>query len=75
METAGSAAGQRRGVFAVDETAALAEMERAWAPSGHHGSTAHGSTWSAISSAGDVLGGDTPDALASRIWAHWQVMW
>ena len=72
MGTAGSAAGQRRSVFAVDETAALAEMERAWAPGGYHGFTSHSGAWSAISSAGDVLTGGTPDELARTLRAHWQ---
>ena len=31
-------------------------------------------TWSAISSAGEVLTGDTPDALVRKIRAHWQAM-
>jgi hypothetical protein len=31
-------------------------------------------TWSAISSAGEVLTGDTPDALTKKIQAHWQAM-
>ena len=67
-------AGQRRGVFDVDEASALAELERAWAYSGYHGFSADGGTWSAISSAGDVLTGDTPDALTRKIRAYWQVM-
>jgi hypothetical protein len=67
-------AGQRRGVFDVDEASALAELERAWAYSGYHGFSADGGTWSAISSAGDVLTGDTPDALTRKIRAHWQAM-
>ena len=67
-------AGQRRGVFDVDEEdRALAELELAWAD-GYHGSCADGGTWSAISSAGDVLMGDTPDALNQEIRAHWQAM-
>lgn len=65
-------AGQRRAVFAVDEDAALAELAVAWADGGYHGFSADGGTWSAISSAGDVLTGDTRDALATRIRAHWQ---
>jgi hypothetical protein len=65
-------AGQWRAVLAVDEDAALAELELAWADGGYHGFSANGGTWSAVSSAGDVLTGDTPDALATRIRAHWQ---
>ena len=67
-------AGQRRGVFEVDEDRALAELEQAWADGGYHGFSADGGTWSAISSAGDVLTGDTPDALTRKIRAHWQAM-
>ncbi len=67
-----SGAGQPRGVFDVDEDAALAELELAWAGGGYHGFSADGGTWCAISSAGDVLTGDTPDALNRKIRAHWQ---
>ena len=52
----------------------LAALELAWADGGYHGFCAEGSTWSAISSAGDVLTGDTPDALTRKIRAHWQAM-
>ena len=69
-----TAAHQRRGVFAVDENAALAELELAWADGGYHGFSAGGGTWSAISSAGEVLSGDTPDSLTRKIRAHWQAM-
>ena len=44
-------------------TSALAELELAWADGGYHGFSADGGTWSAISSAGEVLTGGTPDAL------------
>jgi hypothetical protein len=67
-------AGQRRGVFDVDEDRALAELELAWADGGYHGFSADGGLWSAISSAGDVLTGGTPDALDRAIRAHWQAM-
>jgi len=67
-----AAEGHQRGVFEVDEDAALAEL--AWADGGYHGFSAGGGTWCAISSAGDVLTGDTPDALARAIRAHWQAM-
>ena len=63
---------QHRGVFDVDEDRAVAALERAWADGGYHGFCADGGTWSAISSAGDVLTGDTPDALTQKIRAHWQ---
>ncbi|HEY6315281.1 MAG TPA: hypothetical protein VIY52_31370 [Streptosporangiaceae bacterium] len=54
-----AADGQRRGVFEVDQEGALAALELAWADGGYHGFCAYGGTWSAISSAGDVLVGDT----------------
>jgi hypothetical protein len=38
-------AGQRRGVFDVDEASRLAELERAWAYGGYHGFSAEGGTW------------------------------
>ena len=65
---------QRRGVCAVDENAALAELERSWADGGYHGFSVDDGTWSAISNAGEVLTGDTPDALIRKIRAHWQAM-
>ena len=71
META---ARQRRGVFGVDENVALAELELAWADGGYHGFSADDGIWSAISSAGEVLTGDTPDALTRKIQAHWQAV-
>jgi len=71
----GTAASQRRGVFSVDENAALAKLELASADGGYHGfSAADDGLWSAISSSGEVLTGDTPDALAMKIRAHWQAM-
>jgi len=70
METAA----RQRGVFAVDENAALAELEPAWADGGYHGFSVDDGTWSAISSAGEVLTGDTPDSLTRKIRAHWQAM-
>ena len=63
---------QRRTVFAVDEDAALAELELTRADGGYRGFSADADTWSAVSSSGDVLTGDTPDALATRIRAPWQ---
>jgi hypothetical protein len=74
MTAAGQASSQPRGVFEVDEERALAELELVWADGGYHGFSADGGTWSAISSAGDVLTGATPDALARKIRAHWQAM-
>ena len=71
---AGSAGTKRRDIFDVDEASALAELELAWAETGYHGFSVDGALWSAISSAGDVLTGDTPDALSREIRAHWQAM-
>ena len=60
MTAAGQAGGgQPRGVFEVDVGRALAELELTWAGGGYHGFSADGGAWSAISSAGDVLTGDT----------------
>jgi hypothetical protein len=67
-------AARQCGVFAVDENAALAELELAWAHGGYHGFSVDDGTWSAISSAGEVLTGDTPDSLTRKIRAHWQAM-
>ncbi len=64
----------RRDVFAVEADRALAELERAWAYGGYHGFSADGGTWCAISSAGQVLTGRTPDELNQAIRAHWQAM-
>jgi hypothetical protein len=74
MAAGQAAGGQRRDVFDVDEASALAEVELAWADGGYHGFSADGGTWCAISSAGDVLTGATPDALDRAIRAHWQAM-
>ena len=70
----GRAAGPHRSPFQVDEEAALAELEQAWTSGGYHGFTADGGTWCAITSAGQVLTGSTPDELAAAIRAHWQAM-
>jgi hypothetical protein len=71
MGRAAAASGQRD-PFAVDEDAALAELELAWADGGYHAFSADGGTWAAITSAGEVLTGDTVDALDRAIRAHWQ---
>jgi hypothetical protein len=71
---AGSAGAKRRDVFDVDEASTLAELEREWAYGGYHGFSAEGGTWCAVSSAGEVLTGGTPDALDRAIRAHWQAM-
>ena len=68
------AVAQRRAVFAVYEEAALGALEEAWADGGYHGFSVDDGTWSAITSAGYVLTGDTPDALNRKIKAHWQGM-
>jgi hypothetical protein len=73
MGRAAAASGQRD-PFAVDEGSALAELELAWADGGYHGFSADGCTWAAISRAGEVLTGGTPDALNRAIRAHWQAM-
>jgi hypothetical protein len=71
---AGAVSG-RRSVFEVDEDAALAELEKAWRDGGYHGFCVleHG-LWSAISSSGEVLTGNTPDGLDQQIRAHWQAL-
>jgi hypothetical protein len=68
------AAGQRRAVFAVDEGAALAALEEVWADGGYHTFGVEDEFWSAISSAGEVLTGSTPDGVDRKIRAHWQAM-
>ena len=72
--TGRTAGGQRRGPFAVDEEVALTQLKLAWADGGCHEFSVDGGTWSAISSAGEVLTGDTPGALTRKIRAHWQAM-
>jgi hypothetical protein len=67
----GRAASPHRSPFQVDEEAALAELEQAWTSGGYHGFSADGGTWCAITSAGQVLTGSTPDELARAIRAHW----
>ncbi len=69
---ASGASGHQRGVFDVDQASALAELEMAWAGGGYHGFSADGGTWCAVSGAGDVLTGATPDELNRAIRAHWQ---
>ena len=66
--------GQRRAVFAVDEDAALAALEQAWADGGYHAFSVDHGTWSAVGSAGEVLTGATPYELDRKIRAHWQEM-
>jgi hypothetical protein len=67
--------GQPRGVFEVDEDAALAELEQAWSYGGYHGfCVMEHSMWSSITSSGEVLTGSTPDGLDQQIRAHWQAL-
>ena len=63
-----------RGPFAVDQDRALAELELTWSEGGYRGFTAAGGTWCAVTSAGEVLTGSTPDELARAIRADWQAM-
>ena len=74
MNRAADGTGRSRRVFEVDEDAALAELELAWAAGGYHGFSTGGGTWCAVTSAGDVLTGTTPDELSRAIRAHWQAM-
>ena len=74
MERAAGTATGRRDVSAVDEDAALAELELTWTDGGYHGFSAGDGIWSAISSAGQVLTGAAPDELDWKIRAHWQAM-
>ena len=74
MSRAASDIGASRGVFEVDQDAALTELELAWAAGGYHGFSADSGTWCAVSSAGEVLTGNTPDELSRAIRAHWQAM-
>ena len=74
MERAAGTATRRRDVLAVDQDAALAELELTWADGGYHGFSAGHGIWLAISSAGQVLTGAAPDELDRKIRAHWQVM-
>ncbi len=57
--------------FAVDEGAALAELVRTWEPGGYHAFSTDGGHWCAVSSAGEVLTGATPDELDRAVRAHW----
>ena len=74
MSRAASGTGPSRGVFEVDQDAALAELELAWTAGGYHGFSADGGIWYAVTSAGEVLTGGSPDELSKAIRAHWQAM-
>jgi hypothetical protein len=65
---------RKRGLFAVEPDQAIAELEQVWQPAGYHAFTFDSGTWSAISSAGGISTGDTPDALTLKIRAPWQAM-
>jgi len=69
---AASASPGQRDPFQVDESRALAELELAWSDGGYHAFSSDGGTWCAVSSAGEVLTGGTPDELNRAIRAHWQ---
>ena len=71
MERASSIATGRRDVFAAGEDAALTGLERTWADGGYHGFSAGDGIWPAMSSAGEVLTGATPDELDRKIRARW----
>jgi hypothetical protein len=66
---------ETRSLFEVDEDAALAELEKAWAGCGYHGfCVLEHRVWSAIGSSGEVLTGNTRDALDRAVRAHWQAL-
>jgi hypothetical protein len=67
MAATQAADSQGRGVFEVDQERAPTALELAWTDRGYHGFCADGGTWSAISSAGDLLTDDTPEALNAVI--------
>jgi hypothetical protein len=64
----------RRDMFQADQDRAEAVLELAWADSGYHGFCTDGGIRPTISRAGDVLTGNTPDALSQEIRAQWQAM-
>jgi hypothetical protein len=66
-----TAASGPRDPFRVDEDATLAELVRTWEPSGYHAFSADEGYWCAVTSAGEVLTGSTPDELDRVIRAHW----
>jgi hypothetical protein len=68
--TAAASSGQHD-PFAVDLDAVL---ELTWSDAGYHAFSAGGGPWCAVSSAGEVLTGSTPDELDRTIRAHWKAM-
>jgi hypothetical protein len=71
MTSWGNTGQQQRDPFEVDEASALAELELAWSDGGYHAFSARDGLWCAVSSAGEVLTGHTPDELDRKITAHW----
>jgi len=69
-----AAAGGQQDRFAAGEDAALAALELTWSDAGYHAFSADGGPWCAVSSAGEVLTGGTPDELDREIRAHWEAM-
>jgi len=69
-----AAASGQHDPFAVDQDAALAALELTWSDAGYHAFSADGGPWCAVSSAGEVLTGGTPDELDRTIRAHWETM-
>jgi hypothetical protein len=70
-----AAASGQHDPFAVGQDAALAALELTWSDAGYHAfSSAGGGPWCAVSSAGEVLTGGTPDELDRAIRAHWEAM-
>jgi hypothetical protein len=69
-----AAASGQHDPFAVDQDAALAALELTWSDAGYHAFSADGGPWCAVSSAGEVLTGGTPDELDREIRAHWEAM-
>jgi hypothetical protein len=74
MKEAAAAASGQHDPFTVDEDAALATLELTWSYAGYHAFSADGGPWCAVSSAGEVLTGGTPDDLDRTIRAHWGTM-
>jgi hypothetical protein len=68
--------GFRLAALELNTDQALEVLEQAWAPAGYHGFTCDrlARMCSAISSAGDVITGNSPDALNQAIRVHWQAM-
>lgn len=72
-ERSAAASGQHN-PFAAGENAALAALELTWSDVGYHAFSADGGPWCAVSSAGEVLTGGTPDELDREIRTHWEAM-